>query len=131
VACISKACFGSRRQLGNDLWIGHGAAIDDLPYQVDPALLTLEQPRQPIRMADVVGLGKTIEMVILLTFYLQWRENGVRRTRPVGTSPREALDAWQLQSGVLAGEIDAPEESHPPLPPPQRFAPPLRATSRK
>jgi len=26
------------------------------------------------------------------TFYLQWRENGVRRTRPVGTSPREALD---------------------------------------
>jgi integrase/recombinase XerD len=44
------------------------------------------------------------------TFYLQWRENGVRRTRPVGTSPREALDAWQLQSGVLAGEIDAPEE---------------------
>ena len=35
------------------------------------------------------------------TFYLQWRENGVRRTRPVGTSPREALDAWQLQSGKM------------------------------
>lgn len=44
------------------------------------------------------------------TFYLQWRENGVRRTRPVGTSPREALDAWQLQSGILTGEIEAPEE---------------------
>jgi integrase len=44
------------------------------------------------------------------TFYLQWRENGVRRTRPIGTSPREALDAWQLQSGILAGEIEAPEE---------------------
>jgi len=44
------------------------------------------------------------------TFYLQWRENGVRRTRPVGTTPREALDAWQLQSGILAGEIEAPEE---------------------
>ncbi|HEX3941340.1 MAG TPA: hypothetical protein VHX11_07655 [Acidobacteriaceae bacterium] len=27
------------------------------------------------------------------TFYLQWRESGVRRTRPVGTTPREALDA--------------------------------------
>jgi hypothetical protein len=25
------------------------------------------------------------------------RENGVRRTRPVGSTPREALDAWQLQ----------------------------------
>ena len=44
------------------------------------------------------------------TFYLQWRENGVRRTRPVGTSPREALDAWQLHSGILSGEIEEPEE---------------------
>lgn len=44
------------------------------------------------------------------TFYLQWRENGVRRTRPVGTSPRQALDAWQLQSGILAGDIEEPEE---------------------
>ncbi|MGA8086056.1 MAG: hypothetical protein WCA10_02045 [Terracidiphilus sp.] len=39
------------------------------------------------------------------TFYLDWRENGQRRTRSVGTSPREALDAWQLQSGIFAGEI--------------------------
>ena len=44
------------------------------------------------------------------TFYLDWRENGQRRTRSVGTSPREALDAWQLQSGIFAGEIEAPEE---------------------
>lgn len=48
------------------------------------------------------------------TFYLQWRENGVRRTRPVGTSPREALDAWQLQSGILAGDIEEPEEEAAP-----------------
>lgn len=48
------------------------------------------------------------------TFYLQWRENGVRRTRPVGSSPREALDAWQLQSGILAGDIEAPEEEAAP-----------------
>ncbi|MGB7169006.1 MAG: site-specific integrase [Acidobacteriaceae bacterium] len=44
------------------------------------------------------------------TFYLDWRESGQRRTRSVGTSPREALDAWQLQSGIFAGEIEAPEE---------------------
>ncbi|WP_263352748.1 tyrosine-type recombinase/integrase [Acidicapsa acidisoli] len=44
------------------------------------------------------------------TFYLDWREDGKRRTRPVGTSPREALDAWQLHSGILSGEIEAPEE---------------------
>jgi hypothetical protein len=52
---------------GKDLWIGHRAAIDDLPYQHDPALLALEQPRQRILMADAVGLGKTIEMGILLS----------------------------------------------------------------
>jgi hypothetical protein len=34
----------------------------------------------------------------------------VRRTRPVGTTPCEALDAWQIQSGIFAGEIEAPEE---------------------
>lgn len=44
------------------------------------------------------------------TFYLDWRENGKRRTRPVGNSPREALDAWRLHAGILAGEIDPPEE---------------------
>jgi len=47
------------------------------------------------------------------TFYLDWRENGKRRTRPVGTSPREALDAWQLHSGILAGDIEPPEEEAP------------------
>jgi integrase/recombinase XerD len=36
-----------------------------------------------------------------------------RRTRPVGTSPREALDAWQLHSGILSGDIEPPEEEAP------------------
>ena len=44
------------------------------------------------------------------TFYLDWREGGKRRTRPVGTSPREALDAWQLQSGLLSGDVEPAEE---------------------
>jgi hypothetical protein len=52
---------------GNDLWIGHSAAVDNLPFQLDPALLALEQPRQRILIADAVGLGKTIEMGILLS----------------------------------------------------------------
>jgi hypothetical protein len=43
-------------------------------------------------------------------FYLDWRENGKRRTRPVGSSPREALDAGQLQSGIRAGEIEPEDE---------------------
>jgi SNF2 family DNA or RNA helicase len=52
---------------GNDLWIGHRAAVDNLPFQLDPALLALEQPRQRILIADAVGLGKTIEMGALLS----------------------------------------------------------------
>jgi hypothetical protein len=50
-----------------DLWIGHRAAIDDLPFQLDPALQALYQPRQRILMADSTGLGKTIEVGVLLS----------------------------------------------------------------
>ena len=31
------------------------------------------------------------------TFYLEFYENGKRIRRPVGTSPREAKDAWNLR----------------------------------
>ncbi len=50
----------------SDVWIGHKAAIDALPFQLEPALAALERPRQRILMADAVGLGKTIEVGILL-----------------------------------------------------------------
>lgn len=49
-----------------DLFIGHKAAVDSLPYQLDPALQALEQIRHRILLADAVGLGKTIEVGILL-----------------------------------------------------------------
>jgi hypothetical protein len=49
------------------LTIGHRGAMDLLPYQLDPARLALDQPRQRILIADAVGLGKTIECGILLT----------------------------------------------------------------
>ena len=44
------------------------------------------------------------------TFYLDWREDGKRRTQAVGTAPCEALDAWMPRSEFQAGEIDAPRE---------------------
>ena len=50
----------------SDIWIGHKAAIDVLPFQLEPALAALDRPRQRILMADAVGLGKTIEVGILL-----------------------------------------------------------------
>lgn len=49
------------------LYIGHEAAMNVLPYQLEPALKALNQPRQRILIADAVGLGKTLECGILLS----------------------------------------------------------------
>ncbi|MEX2530806.1 MAG: DEAD/DEAH box helicase [Gemmatimonadota bacterium] len=49
------------------LYVGHRAAMDLVPYQLDPALQALEQPRQRILIADAVGLGKTLEAGILMS----------------------------------------------------------------
>ena len=49
------------------LVVGHRGAMDVMPYQLDPARLALQQPRQRILIADAVGLGKTIECGILLS----------------------------------------------------------------
>lgn len=58
-----------RQQLPTDanLHIGHKAAMDLMPYQLDPAKLSLQRPRQRILIADTVGLGKTLEAGILMS----------------------------------------------------------------
>ncbi len=61
-----ESLFRQSPPTGADLWIGHRAAVDDLPFQLDPAIQALEQPRQRILIADAVGLGKTIEIGVLL-----------------------------------------------------------------
>ncbi len=58
-----------RQQIPTDsnLHIGHRAAMDLMPYQLDPAKLALQRPRQRILIADTVGLGKTLEAGILMS----------------------------------------------------------------
>jgi SNF2 family DNA or RNA helicase len=62
-----------RRSTPNDdrIHLGHQAVMNLVPYQLDPALQALRQPRQRILIADAVGLGKTLEAGILATELIQ------------------------------------------------------------
>ena len=51
--------------------LGHRAVMDLEPYQLEPALQALRQPRSRILIADAVGLGKTLEAGILATELIQ------------------------------------------------------------
>lgn len=57
-----------RQQIPTDtnIHIGYKAAMDPMPYQLDPSKLALQKPRQRILIADAVGLGKTLEAGILM-----------------------------------------------------------------
>lgn len=58
-----------RQQIPTDalLHIGHHAVMNVLPYQLEPARVSLKRPKQRILIADAVGLGKTLEAGILMS----------------------------------------------------------------
>ena len=62
-----------RRSVANDpkIRLGHRGVMNLVPYQLDPALQALRQPRSRILIADAVGLGKTLEAAILATELIQ------------------------------------------------------------
>lgn len=68
-----------RRNLPNDdkIRLGNRAVMNLVPYQLDPALQALAQPRQRILIADATGLGKTLEAGVLTTELIQ-RGRGAR-----------------------------------------------------
>ncbi len=62
-----------RRTVPNDtrIHLGHRGVMNVVPYQLDPALQALKQPRSRILIADAVGLGKTLEAGVLATELIQ------------------------------------------------------------
>jgi superfamily II DNA or RNA helicase len=62
-----------RRSVANDdrIHLGHKGVMNLVPYQLDPALQALRQPRSRILIADAVGLGKTLEAGVLATELIQ------------------------------------------------------------
>ena len=56
-----------RTPTDNNIHVGNKAAMDTMNYQLEPAQVALERPRQRILIADAVGLGKTLEAGILMS----------------------------------------------------------------
>ena len=51
----------------NKIHVGDKAAMDLMPFQLEPAQISLNRTRQRILIADTVGLGKTLEAGILIS----------------------------------------------------------------
>ena len=62
-----------RRGVANDdkIHLGHRGVMNVVPYQLDPALQALKQPRSRILIADAVGLGTTLEAGLLAPELIQ------------------------------------------------------------
>jgi len=74
-----------------NLTVGHEILADDLPYQREPFRMAMDQLQPRLLVADAVGLGKTIEVGILLS---ELQRRG-RANRVLAVVPRHILDQIQ------------------------------------
>jgi superfamily II DNA or RNA helicase len=71
--------------------VGHRMLADDLPFQREPFRKTTEQLQPRLLIADAVGLGKTLEVGIILS---ELQRRG-RANRVLAVVPRHILDQVQ------------------------------------
>lgn len=71
--------------------VGHRALVDDLAFQREPFRKTTEQLQPRLLIADAVGLGKTIEVGVILS---ELQRRG-RANRVLAVVPRHILDQVQ------------------------------------
>ena len=70
---------------------GHRGLLDHMPYQLRPAHLALTNPHPRLLIADAVGLGKTLEIGIVLSDLIR-RGRG---ERILVVTPRAVLEQFQ------------------------------------
>ena len=69
----------------------------DGKWRFVPVVKLNGKPQPKIVLIDGVPVASTVG-----TYYLEWRQDGKRIQKPVGSSPREALNAWRVQCGQLS-----------------------------
>ena len=74
-----------------NLTVGHLALADDLPFQREPFRMAMDQLQPRLLVADAVGLGKTIEVGMMLA---ELQRRG-RAERVLCVVPRHILDQIQ------------------------------------
>ncbi len=82
-----------------DLSVGHAMLADDLPFQREPFRAAMAQLQPRLLIADAVGLGKTIEVAMLLA---ELQRRG-RARRILAVVPRHILDQVQHELWCRAG----------------------------